>query len=273
MSHTTTRFEYPIVYEDRDAIHTGRWKLQGVNTREHDANTDRGWLWMETTDASNTVTVNLYKDIACAADDKVATGTADISGIDDAEVKCTLTEANSSGLSGEFYFLDYDDDTTAIGILATLCVDRDLELLCRRGVLRDFPSDVYDPTYGMARWCAAATEKGLLMVSQLYQEELGGYGARETRHQSGAERDYPRYSVIAAPEQLRDAASHWALMLAHGACYGQSGDTADSVARDYHEEQKNAAVASWNLTFNTDPDADVDADTSAHVGAVPICRV
>lgn len=274
MAHTTTRFEFPIVYEDHDEIHTARWKLTGMNTREDGANTDRGWLWMECASSNGTVTVNLYKDAAGDSGDKVATGTADISGIDDAEVKCTLSEANSSGVSGELYFIAYTEDPSAlVPICVSLCVDADLELLCRDGLLSDFPSDVYDPTYGMARWCAAATEKCLLTISQMFKERLGGFGAPEHRHQTGADRDSPRYSRLAEPAQLRDAASHWALMLAHAACYGQARSTVDSEARDYHERMKNEAVAAWNLTFNTTPDADTDADESKSAGMRPIVRL
>jgi len=47
-------FDYPIVYEDRDEIHTSRWVIQGVSTKAG-GNTARGWLWMNAARVGNTV--------------------------------------------------------------------------------------------------------------------------------------------------------------------------------------------------------------------------
>jgi len=256
-----TRFDHPIVYEDRDELHTSRWRLEGVVTREEGPNTDRGWLWMECTDADDTVTVNLYKDSACAVGDLVATGTVDISGLTTAAAKCTLSAATSSGLSGSFYVEDYDSDpASAVPVCVCLCTDIDLETEYRN--LDDLPDDVYDATTGMARYCAAATGKVLRLVSQMYAEEVGGYGASETRVLLDATRKYPDFRCIAQPEQLKDAAIHWALSLAFGSCHERASETMYSELRDYHDQQRREAVSAWRLAINSDPDNDHDADES-----------
>ena len=270
-----TRFDYPIVYENQtDEIHTSRWRLQGIRTRADSANTDNGWLWAEVAAVSDIVTVSLYKDAACAAGDKVAasSGTVDVSDVDTTPVKCTLVAANDSGISGYCYFEAYTDDpAAAVPILVTLCVDDDLK--AEYVNLDDLPDTVCDPTYGMARFCAAATEKILLLVSQLYAEEIGGSGAPEHRQLISASRGYPAYRRIAAPDQLRDAAVHWALMLAFGSCHERHADTMYSQLRDYHDTMRKEAISSWSLAINTDPDVDDDADRQKSVGMARVNRI
>ena len=96
-------FGYCYAYEDRDEVHTSRWLLKGVSTRGT-RNLLDGRLWFSATDTNDAVAVNFYNELACGVSSLVATGTADISGIDDAPAKCTIVEANESGLSGECYF-------------------------------------------------------------------------------------------------------------------------------------------------------------------------
>ena len=268
-----TRFDYPIVYENQtDEIHTSRWRLQGIRTRADSANTDHGWLWMVATESDDTVTVSIYKDAACAAGNKVAGGTVDVSGVDSDPAKCTLTATLDSGISGYFYFEAWvDDPAAAVPILVTLCVDDDLK--AEYVNLDDLPDTVCDPTYGMARYCAAATEKILLLVSQLYAEEIGGSGAPEHRQLISASRGYPAYRRIAAPDQLRDAAVHWALMLAFGSCHERHADTMYSQLRDYHDTMRKEAISSWSLAINTDPDVDDDADRQKSVGMARVNRI
>lgn len=264
-------FDYCIAYEDRGEVHTSRWSLSGVNTTSS-GNTDNGWLWMEATDSANTVTVELFKTAACASGDKVASGTADISDIADGAVQCEVTEQNSSGLSGSFYFESYTSDPTiAVPVLMALCIDADLAIEYIN--LDDLPSDVYDSTNGMADYCAAATQKVLLLASQQFAEELGGFGAPEHRYHTVATRDYPDYRRLAAPDQLKDAAVHWALMLAFGACHERAQDTMYSQLRDYHNGMREQAIGAWNLSFNTDPDSDEDADTAKSGGMTRIERI
>lgn len=250
-------FENLIVYEDRDELHTSRWKLDGISTKS-DGKTDSGWLWMNATKAGNDLTVDLYKDVACDAGDKVATGVSDISAIATAAVKITLAEANSSGMSGELYAEEYTADVAAVPVLVSLCVDADLVVEYRR--LASLPN--YDATNGMAEECARATDKVLLLVSQMFKEQLGGYGAGEHRNLTSADRLYPDYRCISQPKQLREAAVHCALALIFWSGHELADHTMYSELGQRHESKYDQAVGSWNLAFNTDPDTDDDADES-----------
>ena len=264
-------FDYVIAYEDRDEVHTSRWALQGLRTADG-GNTDRGWLWMRCALAGNVVTVDLFKAAACASADKVATGTADISLIPAAAARCALSAANASGMTGELYLQDYlADPAAAVPLCATLCVDTDLQDEYRN--LSDLPSGVYDATAGLARYGAAATRKTLLLAGQMYAEELGGFGAPEHRHAAGASRTAPDYRRLANPDQLKDAAVHWALMLAFGACHELARDTMYSALRDYHDQKRKEAIAAWRLTFNVNPDDDRDADRAKSAGSARITRL
>ena len=267
-----SRFEqYVISYEDRDDLHISRWLLEGVNTKPS-GSTYRGWLFMQASKAGDTATVDLYKDPACASGDKVATGSADGSGVGSAPVKLTLSEANSSGLSGSLYFEGYSSDpSSAVAVLVSMCVDADLAEEWYD--IDSLPADVYDSTNGMAAYCASATKKVLLLASQLYSEELGGYGGREHPHYGSATRDWPDWRRLAVPDQLKDAATCWALELAFGSCHKLAQDTMYSQLRDHYEQRRKDAVGSWNLTFNRDPDSDEDADSGSSSAAVRINRI
>ena len=267
-----SRFEqYLICYEDRDELHTSRWLLEGISTKA-DGNTHRGWLFMNCARAGDNVIVALYKDPACGSSDAVATGTADISNIDAEPVKVTLSEQNSSGLSGSFYLEGYSSDPASpVPVLVSLCVDADLAEEWYD--IDSLPADVYDPSYGMAAYCAAATRKVLLLVSQMYAQELGGYGGREHPYAGTARRERPDWRRIAVPDQLKDAAVCWALELAFGSCHKMASQTMYSQLRDRFEQRRKDAVAAWNLTFNIDPDSDLDADAMKSASAVRLRRV
>lgn len=262
-------FEYCFAYEDRDAVHTSRWLLDGVNTKVG-GNTGAGRLWMTAADSAGTVAVNLYKSLACESADLVASGSADISGIDSAAVRCALSAENSSGLSGEFYFESYAcDPDGAVEVLVSLCDDGDLQ--DEHSALDDLP--VYDSSTGLARYCALATRKVLLLVSQRYSEELGGCGAPEHRYHAGATRTTPDFRRLANPDQIKDASVHWALTLAFGACHERADETMYSNLRDYHDAKRKEAIASWNLAFNLDPDDDSDADIQKSSRMVRVTRL
>ena len=266
------RFEqYVISYEDRDELHTSRWLLDGVNTKTT-GNTYRGWLFMTASQAGDTVTVNLYKDPDAGSSDKVATGTADVSGIADAAVPLTLAAANASGMTGQLYLESYVSHPSAtIPVLVSLCVDGHLQ--DEWYDIDSLPAEVYDSTYGMARHCAAATRWALLLVSQMYPEELGGYRAPEHMYYTAATRAYPDYRRLANPDQLQQAAACRALELAFGACHKMAQPTMYSELRDRFEARRQEAVASWNLAFNMDPDTDEDADRSKSASSVRLNRI
>ena len=260
-------FDYCFAYEDRSRIHTSRWYLDGVTTN---GNTKGGRLWLTAAADAGVVTVELYRNEGCEAGDLVAGGTADISGIASESVQCELAEANASGLTGEFYFENYLADPQApVEVLVSLCSDADLSM--EASGLSDLPT--YDAVLGFAPYCALATRKVLLLVSQRYAGHLGGYGAPEHRHRPGAARETPDFRRLANPDQLKDAAVHWALTLAYGACHERAEETLYSQLRDYHDAKRKEAIAGWNLTFNTNPDGDEDADTQKSSGIVSVTRV
>ena len=259
-------FDYAYAYEDRDEVHTSRWAIDGVETTA-DGNLTHGRFWMSAVDTDDTVAVTLYSEPACTI--SVATGTADISGIDDAPAKCTLASANSSGLSGEFYFQTYTTDPSAVEVVVSLAMDSDLAI--EYANVANLP--VYDGTTGMADYLAAATKKTLLLASQMYAEELGGFTAAEHRYRTSATRETPDYRCIANPDQLQEACVHWALMLAFGASHERSQDTMYSSLRDYHNDMRKEAIQSWNLALNSGPDSDDDADRRGAAASVHIERL
>jgi len=111
----------------------------------------------------------------------------------------------------------------------------------------------------MARYCASATEKVLLLAAGLYWRQLGGFGAPEHRYHIAASRLIPDYRRLANPDQLKAAAVHWALAAAFGSCHELGAETMYSQLRDYHERKRTQAVEGWALTLNLDPDYDEDA--------------
>ena len=132
---------------------------------------------------------------------------------------------------------------------------------------------VCDDSLGMTRFCALATRNVLLLVAQTYPGQLGGYGAPENRYRTWASRAVPDFRRLANPEQLRDAAVHWALATAFGACHERADETVYSRLRDYHDAKRKEAVARWNLAFNSDPDGSDNADARSAAGAVRVTRI
>ena len=262
-------FDYCFAYEDRDEVHTSRWSLSGLSTKPDGPLAD-GRLWATFARAGDVVTADLYATAACESADKVATGTADVSDLDAAAAPCTLTEANSSGVTGAFTIESYSSDPpAAVELLAALCTDADLA--DQHAALADLP--VYDSTVGMARYCSVATRRVLLTVAQLYVDHLGGAGAPEHRYRTGAARGEPDFRRLANPDQLKDAAVHAALAMAMGACHERADETMFSRLRDYHDAKRIEAVEAWNIAFNTNPDTDDDADRQAAAGAVRVTRM
>ena len=264
-------FDYAFAYEDRSFMHTSRWSLSGVDTRGG-GSTTAGRLWMLASLTGQTVTAEIYKTPDCDSGDLVASGTADISDIKTAAAGCTLAQENASGVSGQFWFESYLADCDyPVEVLVTLCTDEDLAIeYCS---LDDLPEDVYSATRGMARHCAAATEKVLLLVSGLYARQLGGFGAPEHKYHTAAGRALPDYRRLANPDQLKAAAVHWALSAAFGSCHELGAATMYSHLRDYHERKRIEAVEGWNLTLNLDPDSDEDADASKSSAMVRTTRL
>jgi len=254
-------FDYPFARENRDRFRTSRWSLEGVSTKTA-GNLKAGRLWMTAQRAGDTVSVALYKDPLLADGAKVATGTANVSGIDSAAAPCALTAANGSGLSGRFYFESYAADAAGVEVVVSLAADADLEIEAAN--LSALPA--YDATVGMAAYCAAATEKVLLLLARMFPEELGGCAAPPRRFGSPAA--VPDFRRLVNPDQLKEAAVHWALMLAFGRSQELADDTAYSARRDYHDRMRRQALAAWRIAFNDDPDSDAAADRARSASTV-----
>ena len=105
----------------------------------------------------------------------------------------------------------------------TLCTNADLADEYHN--LDDLPDDVYDKGNGMARYCAEASRKILPLASQMFPGR------------------------VISPGQLKDAAVHWALMLAFDSCRERSSEVMYSELRDYHDRKRTEAIASWQLTI------------------------
>jgi len=264
-------FDYAFAYEDRSFLHTSRWSLSGIDTRGG-GSTTAGRLWLLAGLDAQSVTAELYKGPDCDAGDLVASGSADISDIDEAAAPCALSQENASGVSGHFWIESYTADCGyPVEVLVTLCTDEDLEIeYCS---LSDLPSVVYSADHGMARYCASATEKVLLLAAGLYWRQLGGFGAPEHRYHIAASRLIPDYRRLANPDQLKAAAVHWALAAAFGSCHELGAETMYSQLRDYHERKRTQAVEGWALTLNLDPDYDEDADSRKSSAMVRTTRL
>lgn len=240
------KWESIICYEKRgEEFHTSRWRLSGIRTAEAAENTDGGVLWLEMVRAGDTVTADLYKDAARQAADKIATGSADVSGVDgsgDGAAKVALSEANSSGIDGSFRIHSYLADGVC-PVQVALCVDEDLDVFWDG--IESLPG--YDATCGCAEFIRLASEDVLAKVGAVFQDLLGGYGAAEAWFITDAPRVFPDLRRIANPAQLRVACAHRALEIAIGRSHKMGAETMYSRLRDYHRAEYDRAMASLVL--------------------------
>ena len=263
-------WESIICYEDRgDHLHTARWRLAGIATKEGAENTDSGVLWLKTTKSGNTVTADIYKDDGCASANKVASGTVSIAGGNGTganAAECSVTESESSGISGSFWVHQYTGDDTC-GVQVALCVDEDLDALFDgiEGLTG------YDSTNGCAEFIRIAGEEVLSAVSRIFRDALGGYGSPEAWFITDASRSYPDLRRIANPAQLRIAAAHKALEVALGRSHQRANATMYSELRDYHAMKYEAAMASLLLALK--PGSGDNAEDSISAATVRLARV
>jgi hypothetical protein len=127
--------------------------------------------------------------------------------------------------------------------------------------------DVVDPIFGLARYCAAATRRTLMLVAQLYPDRLGGVGPREDRRLSRCSRIFPDYRRIVAPDQLRHTAACWALEMALGSKHQASGASLYARLRDHFQAARKQAISDWSLSLTLDADAGSDAQAQARAAA------
>lgn len=260
----STTADQMIVYEDRDEVRTSRWKLDGLSTLVG-GNAAGGWLTATLTGTpGGTATATLKS----AAGTTLASGTASLATL---PVKLTLTASGGSGVSGELYIEEYvSQPANPIPVMVALCDDA--ALLIEYANIADLPG--YSVTLGMADFCIAATKKVLLLVSQQFAEQLGGFGVPEHRNIfPNADRSLPDYRAIVNPDQLQEATVHWALVLAFGRNHERASDTMYSELRDFHDKARAEAISEWNLTFSSDPSGDADADSAKGVGQVQPTRL
>lgn len=253
------KWESIICFEDRDDhLTTSRWRLSGVATIESGENTDSGVLWLVTSKTGDDVTANLYKDDGEAAANLVATGTADVADCDNTgvnAVEVTLTESESSGLTGSFWIHDYQDDATS-PVQVALCTDEDMHGLWDD--IENLPG--YDSTNGCAEFIRVAGDDVIGKVCVIFREYLGGIASGEAWFITDADRYYPDLRMIANPAQLRLACANRALAIAIGRSHQMAEDTMYSQLRDFHEAQYKDAMASLVLVFKAGSGDDVTED-------------
>ncbi len=236
-------WEAIIPYEDRAAVHTSRWRLRGVVTRAGAANTDGGVLWLKMTRDGETATAELFKAETLDAAACVATGAADLAGLDGTAagaVEVTLDTANASGLWGSFRLHRCDADG-AWPVQVALCADEDLDLLYD-GIEQ---LSGYDSTYGLAAFIRQAGDDCLRQVGRRFREALGGPGAAWFIT-TGDRRD-PDLRRLRNGDQLRLACACRALELALGRDHAAAGDTAYSTLRDHFARRYGEAIAAVEL--------------------------
>jgi len=263
------KWESIICYEDRsNSFQTSRWRLAGISTKQDGENTGGGLLWLEMNRSGDIVTADLYKEASRGASDKVATGPADVSGIDGTgagAVEVALSEANSSGMTGSLWIHRYRADDVC-PVQVALCVDEDLDALWDG--IESLAG--YDSTVGCAEFVRLAGEDLLARATAMFRDQLGGHGAAEAWFIQNASHSYPDLRRIANPAQLRSACAHRALAIAIGRSHKMGGDTMYSRLRDYHHGEYERAMASLVLAVRP---GDGDAAGHSLPGAVRQSRV
>lgn len=262
------KWETIISYEDRSVYHTSRWRLEGIRTKESSENTDSGVLWLDMSKSGDTVTADIYKDDGLGSADKVATGTADVSGVDGTganAVELVLTEANASGLSGSFWIHAYASDGSS-PVQVALCVDEDLDALWDgvEGL------NGYDATVGAAESIRVAGEDVIGRVTRMFQDQLGGHGSAEAWFITDATRSNPDLRMIANPGQLRLACAYRALEIAIGRDHMRAEQTTYSALRDHFREQFEVAMGSLTLALKAG--SGDNADSNANITSVRLDR-
>lgn len=235
-------FERVICYEDRDASLTHSWWLEGIKTTAT-GNTDHGKLWADFTYSGSTYVVDLYKSSNRQSADKVASGSSASLG------EISLSEANSSGISGQLDWEEYAEDQTSVVVYVSLAVDEDVQRWWQ-----DYTQlSGYDGTYGLATYHGWAVGTVLDSVSRRFAEELGGYGSVPW-WQAGSKL-YPDLRRLANPECLRDAQALCVLYQALGADV-QRSDSVFAKQRDYFQNCYAEAIGNLLLSIDTDLDGD-----------------
>ncbi|MFW6145735.1 MAG: hypothetical protein ACOC7R_00210 [Planctomycetota bacterium] len=235
-------WEAVIPYDDRTVGHTSRWRLRGIVTRAGATNTDGGVLWLKLTRDGDTATAELFKSQSLDAEACVASGTAEISGLDGTAANAAevaLAPTNGSGLSGAFRLHRCDGDG-AWPVQVALCEDEDLDLLYD-GIEH---LSGYDATYGLAAVIRQAGDDCLRRIGRLFRDALDGPEPAWFIDDRRLGVDLRR---LRNPDQLRLACACRALELALGRDHAAAGDTAYSTLRDHFARRYAEAIAAVDL--------------------------
>lgn len=251
-------FDSIIAYEDRALIRTSRWELDGIVTKDS-GNTDRGWLWFSTVQTGDNIVMTLYKDRA-GTNDVAESDSVDVSDADTTPVMLTFSQANTSGISGIVWIEDFTEDVTLEPAIVSLCMDQDIEDIYARSDEAHM-ADVFNSTTGFARFCSVATSHVVRLITSLYMQEIGGFGAVEAFNLTSPDRLNPDWRGVVAPLQLLDAAKYYACWYIFMAADESDGsDSMLAFKATTCKELFDEAVSKISLTINTNPDEDEDAD-------------
>ena len=264
-------FNHIIVYEDRAEIRTSRCVLDGIITKDT-GNTHEGHLWMSTVATGNNIVATLYKDRAGSSSVAVS-DSVDVSDVDTTPAILTFSEADSSGITGTIWVHSFTTDVTLVPMVVSLCMDQDIEDEYARSEEAHM-NGAYDATVGFARYCSIATSHVMRLVTQLYMNELGGFGGAEDYTLDSPDRLDPDWRGIIVPLQLLDAAKYyacWKIFMSQSESDGEDDMLAFKASQC--KEQFDDAVSKISLTINTDPDVDEDADLSKRVVTTRMTRV
>ena len=256
----TYPYETVIAYEDRTKCFTHDWRFAGLKTTST-GQTDGGFLYFNLTVSGTTYTVDVYG--AEAKSSKIATG-AIVSATAPSEtspLSITLTEENSSGVTGALKIAGYSADEDGGYLQVFLSVDADCD---------DYfdgydKLNAYSSTYGLVRQHNLAMFEIINYLSTRYQHEFSGNG-KSPWWQSG-DKSYPDLRRILNPAQLRKASAHYALYSA----LVKSAFDADNAyweLRDWHKAEYENTIASLQLALDIDADGDGDKLSAIGVSAI-----
>jgi hypothetical protein len=230
-------------------------------------------MYFSSTKTGDDLKIRLFSSASTGVVPVIAEGTSDISGIDDGPVLIELAEVSSSGISGIVWVHSWVSDVERVPLLVSLVLDYDIDLIYS-GSDEDHMDGAYSDTDGYARYCAMATTFILRLVSNLYKDQLGGFGNREAVQLTDPDRLEPDLRGLSSPNQLKDAAIFYACWMAFMA-QSQSDGSDDMLVfkAEQCKEQYEDAKSAWNLAINTDPDEDEDADLSKGASSKQMTRV
>ena len=258
----TYPYETIIAYEDRGKVFTHDWRLAGINTKSS-GSTDDGLLYFDVTLSSTTYTAIVYKAEGKASGNKIASGTVvSATGPTEADpLDITLTEENSSGVTGALKIASYTADETEGYLQVLLSVDADCDNYYDGYDLLN----AYSSTYGLATHHNLAMFEIINYLSTRYRHEFSGHG-KSPWWQDG-DKSYPDLRRILNPAQLRKASAHYALFTAlEKSAFDK--DSAYWELMDRHEQRYKEALAGLQLALDIDIDQEGDRLTAIGVSKI-----